>query len=260
MLLLVPFLKNLYRGFSKKSDAEDFDVWYADLRKKYLDKSYDSAKNPSEELFAEAISASDLSHLDSQMKLLFMRNYNRVKARNTTIFMTLAKGFREHALLRWACGLFVVLACCAAAYVYLSVAHVQVTVSIASKSFQKTIQIPLSVPLAAFFQNRESFGQAQGDANNSSSPHPSGMSLKNPADTAFIRPVAAGKHPFPLSSSSVQPDSIPKTVKKAFIAHKDTLTTLKPELNAASGPAGLPRAAKSIPSQKVLPDTATVTR
>lgn len=218
MLLLVPFLKILYRGYSRKSDDEDFVSWYRNKQKKHLGNSYDPANESSEEISFEGISEADISHLDSQMKLLFMRNYNRVRARKKSPFKTLVESLRSHAMLRWAAGLLLFLIACAIAYFCLISAHIQITVSIASNSFQHSIRLPFSKNLPVFSKNSQTPGQTQSQGLAADSlPHAMPI-IKKPADTVRTI-IAIKKHStFPTLSPNDLP-SVPG--KTSFSAVSD---------------------------------------
>jgi hypothetical protein len=199
MLVLVPFLKSLYRGFFRKPDDENFDSWYLSKQKKHLGNEYEALiQNPAEEIFLEGVSAADYSHLDSQMKLLFMRNYNKVKARKKS----LATSWSESALLRWTVSLFLLVAFCAACYLYLAIAHVLVTVSIASKSFHHSLQLPFSAPpQPTIFENSASSKQTHLEVITSDSLRPAMMATKNPRDT--MHKTIAQRKPFKMSKDSI---------------------------------------------------------
>jgi hypothetical protein len=146
MLQLVPFLKKLYRGFPKKSDDADFDSWYRNERKKHCDGVPESGHTSSEETFLERISESDLSHLDSQMKLLFMRNYSKIRKQRRgggirTGSGILGLGARGTWLLAAVCF-------CTAAiafHFFLSFSHIQISIGVDSPSFRHSIHLPSAI-------------------------------------------------------------------------------------------------------------------
>jgi hypothetical protein len=157
MLLLVPFLKKLYRGFPKKSDDVDFDSWYRNERKKHCDGVPESSPAASEETFLERISESDLSHLDSQMKLLFMRNYSKIqKQRRGGGFGTGSGIFGLGTTVTWVCAAACLCAAAVAFHCFLSFSHVQIAISVDSPSFRHSIHLPSAINKRLF---RGSTGQ-----------------------------------------------------------------------------------------------------
>jgi len=238
MLLLVPFLKTLYRGFSNKSDAEDFVSWYRNKQKKHLGSNYDPVNESSEEISFEGISGADISHLDAQMKLLFMRNYIKVRTRKNSLFKTLVESLRAHVMLRWAFGFLLFLIACAIAYFSAMSAHIQITVSITSNSFQHSIQVPFSKNLPLFLQNSQTPKQTHLEGLGPDSLHHAMPIMRIPADSVQ-KPITMRKRPA-LSSFS-QPDLPSESLQKS----RDTLPSEKINRH---------------PSLTTSPDTSTISR
>jgi hypothetical protein len=141
MVQLVPFLKKLYRGFPRKPDDEDFDSWYTRNRKKQFGKELEPVQESPDEIYLERISATDLSHLDSQMKLLFMRNYSRARKERKGLsgkirFLPSSRTFWWIAALLFFGGAAV------AFHVYLTFSNVRISLNIASPSFNRSITFP----------------------------------------------------------------------------------------------------------------------
>jgi hypothetical protein len=146
MSQVMPFLKKLYRGFPEKPRDIDFDSWYSNKKKKYLEAIPEPSRDISEELFFERISASDLTHLDSQMKLLFMRNYNRVREQERKIFRkSRFYSLWSNFFLRWAFIILFFLIAFAGSLVYLTLSHIQLTFSLDSKTTHRAIAIPSAI-------------------------------------------------------------------------------------------------------------------
>lgn len=146
MSLVIPFLKKLYRGFPEKPRDVDFNSWYSNRQKKYLDAIPEPSQDPSEEIFLGQISASDMMHLDSQMKLLFMRNYNKVREEGKRIFR---KGrfnsLWSNFFIRWALIFLFFLAVCAGLQSYLTFANIQLTITLDSKTIHHTTTVPSAI-------------------------------------------------------------------------------------------------------------------
>jgi hypothetical protein len=233
MAQIVPFLKKLYRSFSKKPGDVDFNSWYTDKQKKHLEAIPDAAMNTSgEELFIEHISAPDLSHFDSQIKLLFLRNYSKVRTqKKKSLFTNWADSLRTNALLRWA-GLFLLfLAACVAVHVYITVAQIKVTLSIASKSFQHTVVLPSMINNRIIRHNPAPLEPLQTANGTPDTLHPVTFSSINPADTLH-KPVALKKRVVSTSLAQQEHPFIP--LKKTSSAgsplktgQDSLLTTLK---------------------------------
>jgi hypothetical protein len=233
MAQIVPFLKKLYRSFSKKPGDVDFNSWYTDKQKKHLEAIPDAAMNTSgEELFIEHISAPDLSHFDSQIKLLFLRNYSKVRTqKKKSLFKNWADSLRTNALLRWA-GLFLLfLAACVAVHVYITVAQIKVTLSIASKSFQHTVVLPSMINNRIIRHNPAPLEPLQTANGTPDTLHPVTFSSINPADTLH-KPVALKKRVVSTSLAQQEHPFIP--LKKTSSAgsplktgQDSLLTTLK---------------------------------
>jgi hypothetical protein len=248
MLLLVPFLKSLYRGFSRKSGDEDFDSWYRSKQKKHLGSEYEPSQNPAEEIFLEGISAADYSHLDSQMKLLFMRNYNRVKTQNRS----LTRIWTESALMRWAGGALFFIVACAAAYTIITIAHIRITVSITSRSFQHSIQLPFLRIQQTLHEKSLPASQPLDKGVNSDSIHHVLPGEKNLTDT--VRKTAEIKKRA-FSSPFFQPDLPSALVKKPSASSKDSLENNKPEVL----PVVQKKRISSLPAP-AMPDTSSIPR
>jgi hypothetical protein len=146
MSQIIPFLKKLYRGFSDKPRDIDFGSWYQSKQKKYLDAIPEPSQDASEEIFLGQISGSDLMHLDSQMKLLFMRNYNRVREQERKIFRkSRFYSLWSNFFLRWAFIILLFLIAFAGSQVYLTHAHIQLTLSVDSKTVHRVVTIPSAI-------------------------------------------------------------------------------------------------------------------
>jgi hypothetical protein len=142
MSQVIPFLKKLYRAFPEEPIGIDFDSWYLGKQKKYLETPGPS-QDASDEIFLEHISAADLSHLDSQMKLLFMRNYNRVRADGKRIFSkSRFASLWSNFFLRWGFILLSFLVVCSGIFVYLTFAHIQLTLSVDSITMHRAVTFP----------------------------------------------------------------------------------------------------------------------
>jgi hypothetical protein len=146
MVLLVPFLKKLYRGFTKKSDDTDFDSWYRMERKKHFGDIPEPARSSSEELFLEGISVSDLSHFDSQMKLLFMRNYSKIRKQRRA-----GDGRERSGILglgtrgTWGLAVACFFGAAIAFHFFLSFSHVQISIGVDSPSFRHSVHLPSAI-------------------------------------------------------------------------------------------------------------------
>jgi hypothetical protein len=146
MSQVIPFLKKLYRGFPEKPHDIDFDSWYLSKQKKYLEAIPEPSRDDSEEIFLGQISGTDLLHLDSQMKLLFMRNYNRVREQERKIFRkSRFYSLWSNFFLRWAFIILFFLIAFAGSQVYLTLAHIQLTLSMDSKTVHRVVTIPSAI-------------------------------------------------------------------------------------------------------------------
>jgi hypothetical protein len=124
----------------------DFDAWYRNERKKHCDGVPESSPASSEETFLERISESDLSHLDSQMKLLFMRNYSKIqKQRRGGVLRTGSGILGLGARGTWVCAVACVCGAAVAFHCYLSFSHVQIAISVDSPSFRHSIHLPSAI-------------------------------------------------------------------------------------------------------------------
>jgi hypothetical protein len=76
MTLLVPFLKKIHKNYLTGSRDVPFNVWYESQRKKLVPGAMDSQD---EKKLPENISSDDISHFESQMKLVFQQNYGKLR-------------------------------------------------------------------------------------------------------------------------------------------------------------------------------------
>jgi hypothetical protein len=214
MAQIVPFLKKLYRSFSKKPGDVDFNSWYTDKQKKHLEAIPDPAMNTSgEEVFIEHISAPDLSHFDSQIKLLFLRNYSKVRTqKKKSLFTNWTDTLRTNALLRWACLFLLFLAACIAVHIYITVAQIKVTLSIASKSFQHTVVLPSMINNRIIRHNPTPLEPVQPASVTPDTLHPVTIPSINPVDTLH-KPVTLKKRV--VSTSLAQQDLPSMPLKKS---------------------------------------------
>lgn len=76
MAILVPFLKKIHKNFLTSSRDLPFNAWYETQRKKLLRDTVDSQD---EKTVLENIPSDDISHFESQMKLVFQQNYGKLR-------------------------------------------------------------------------------------------------------------------------------------------------------------------------------------
>jgi len=225
MSLLVPFLKKLYRDFPKKPSDRDFVSWYSDFQSKHLDEHPEPGQDTAEAMLPDPVPVSDLSHLDSQMKLLFMRNYGKVREQRKGVSGKIRFGLlRSNLLVRWT---LLLLLCCAAYtgfHVYLTLSHFQVTITIGAASFHHTLTLPDVI-------NKRIFNRAV-----------------IPTPSAIVRPA------------SIQPDSLlmntgkPSDTTGKIPAAKKNIVA-RSHSHSADYSNDFQKPAKSFPTQKVNPDS-----
>jgi hypothetical protein len=139
MSLLVPFLKKLYRDFRKKPADVDIGSWYAGNVARQLHDSEEPGQNAAEAMLPEMAQASDFSHLDSQMKLLFMRNYGKIREQEKRFGL---KALRSNPWAGWVLWLLLLCIACTGLQIYLTFSHTQITLSIGTASFHHAMTLP----------------------------------------------------------------------------------------------------------------------
>jgi hypothetical protein len=140
MTILVPFLKKIYKNYLNNSFDVPFDVWYESQRKKHLANVADSRNG---ETVLEKIPPMDLSHFESQMRLVFQRNYSK---------LTLAK--KGSAVRRWLFSPFFlksalitlgILAMVIGLQIYLTNAGITISFSVSSARYTRTVSLPSAI-------------------------------------------------------------------------------------------------------------------
>ena len=146
MTALVPFLKVLYRDFPQKNNSVDFGEWLQEKQKANLDFISDTFSEGREEVSLEQISSQDLSHLDSQVKLVFMRNRRKILMDSQGFWGAI--GFRflpKNLALRFFIFILLIIICLAAVYGLLIKSNTRLSISLTNTHYSHTIMFPFGL-------------------------------------------------------------------------------------------------------------------
>ncbi len=145
MSILIPFLKVLYKDFPKKSNEVGFGEWFAIKQKAQADFASVHFQESSEEVSLEQISSQDLSHLDSQVKLVFMRNHGKSPSASSSFFGRGQFGFFPKNVLLRLVFILVLIACCLfAIYGYLKITNSTCTFTFKNNKSSHSITLPFN--------------------------------------------------------------------------------------------------------------------
>jgi hypothetical protein len=204
---LIPFLKKSYRNFQKKPGNISVETWYNELNKKWLKDKKDDWK----EAALENISSSDVSHFDAQIKLAFQRSYGKMlRSEQGSFFKRWRASIRSHPALRFAlycCSLLLLLG---ALHVSLTIAHIQLALSIRKSNIWHELPLlPFANNAASSSSSASSPQLIKDTVGNSAPAHADSQFLMQPVmekplrapdakKAAALADSAAGAHPKPL--------------------------------------------------------------
>jgi hypothetical protein len=147
MTILVPFLKKIYKNYLAGSCDVPFNAWYESQRIKYMPDTVDSQD---EKAVLEEIPPIDISHFESQMRLVLQQNYSKLRLakKESVIRRTVFSPF----LLKFAAVALGVLVVLIGLQFYLSFAGITISFSVSSSDYNRTV----SLPSAPFFSKAAS--------------------------------------------------------------------------------------------------------
>ncbi len=156
MMSLVPFLRKLHSAFLEKPAKESFDEWYEAQQKRLLPKDVRYGEDNESEAVLEAIPPSDVSHFESQMRLVFQRNYSaRIHSQGGSFFGKIFSFVRFNVLVKTVLSLAAVVTVIAAGLIAaLDLSKSTLTVTFSRAGAHRTIELPQAI-IALEFWSRE---------------------------------------------------------------------------------------------------------
>jgi hypothetical protein len=146
MTVIVPFFKKIHKKFLNKNPDEPFETWYDSQLKKYLPESGALTGESSNEATLEKIPANEASHFESQMKLVFQRNYSKIRHSGKGSFL---KGLNDSAgknpFLKTVVTVLIILVLAVAIHVSMTLVPVELKISVSSHGFLHALSLPSAI-------------------------------------------------------------------------------------------------------------------
>lgn len=195
MAILVPFLKRIHKNYGTSSRGVPFNEWYESQRKKLVPDAVDSQD---EKTLLENIPSDDISHFESQMKLVFQQNYGALRRGNNGtvirrwIFPRFLPTFAAVVL-----GFLIVVI---GLQLFLTFAGITLSVSVSSPGYNRLISLPSAI-------NKHFF------------------SITTPA----MQKPAAGTTPVASKADTIQPQKPLKNIAPDSSLSKEKISVVPPQ-------------------------------
>jgi hypothetical protein len=129
MTILVPFLKKIHKNYLTSSRDVPFKEWYGSQRKKLLPDAMDLEN---EKALLENIPTEDISDFEAQMKLVFQRNYG--KLRRSVKGIVIRRGIFSRFMPKLAAVVLGLLVIAAGLQIFLTLTGITISVSSAGNN------------------------------------------------------------------------------------------------------------------------------
>jgi hypothetical protein len=146
MSILGPFLKKIYQDYMVNIESATFESWYEAHLAKDLAAFSDFKKNALGTTVPDTVPPKDISHFESQIRLVFQRNYSKaLRAKNRLVYRQGVSYINSHVFLKFGLITVLFLILLAALFISLTVAHIDVSISISSGAATRTLSLPSAV-------------------------------------------------------------------------------------------------------------------
>jgi hypothetical protein len=140
MAILVPFLKKIHKNFLTSSRDIPFKTWYESQRKKLVPDAVDSQV---EKTLLETIPSDDISHFESQMKLVFQQNYG--KLRRVKNGFDIRRWIFSRFLPKFAAVVLGFLIIVIGLQIFLTLAGITLSLSVSATGYNRLVSLPSAI-------------------------------------------------------------------------------------------------------------------
>jgi hypothetical protein len=227
MNIIVPFLKKIHKKFLTAFVAAPFEMWYDVQKKRHLSVSEDTFEAASNENSIEKIPPLELSHFESQMKLVFERNYSKFRHGKKRSFIDrFFYLYKSHPAYKILVPVCIILIGVIAVYVLLSLINVAVTISVSSPKFKYSASLPTDIN-KRFFPKLSDQQQPRSVAPEPLSPAANTSVQKVPSSDSIVRAPVIKKPPLPQTTQKKWSSPATVAIPNPFSSEKLKTDTLK---------------------------------
>jgi hypothetical protein len=140
MTILVPFLKKIHKNYLTSSRDVPFKAWYESQRKKLVPDAMDSQ---SEKTLLENIPSDDISHFESQIRLVFQQNYGKLRrGKNGSVIRPWIFSRFLTKLAAVVLGLLIIVV---GLQIFLTLTGITLSLSVSSQGYNRLVSLPSAI-------------------------------------------------------------------------------------------------------------------